>query len=59
MFKQLIVESPKMVGHISGKDYAMHMLKCAQSVLNMVPKSNHANIIKPFTVSLSKEIKQN
>ena len=34
------------------------MLKCAQSVLNIVPKPNHANIIKTFTDSLSKEIKQ-
>ena len=49
---------PKDGGHINGKDYAIQMLKCTQSVLNIVPKPNHANIIKTFTGSLSKEIKQ-
>ena len=49
---------PKNGGHINSKDYAMHILKCAQSALNIVPKPNHANFMKTFTRSLSKEIKQ-
>ena len=49
---------PKDGGHINGEDYALHMLKCAQSILIMVPKPNHATIIETFTGSLPKEIKQ-
>ena len=51
-------QKPKDGGHRNYKVYAMYILKLAQSVLKYSSKAKPCNIIKTFTGSLSKEMKQ-